>query len=108
MSPTPANLSWNALLVLRALALGHRYGFDLMRVTELPSGTVYPILRRLAAGGLAVSRWEDEGKAQAEGRPRRRYYEPTAAGRAALAEGLERIQAQSRLLDLPVGGTPGQ
>lgn len=101
MSPAPNNLTWNAMLVLRALGLGHRYGFDLMRVTELPSGTIYPILRRLEASGLVRSRWEEDDTAQSEGRPRRRYYAPTAVGRAALADGLERIQAQSRLLDLP-------
>jgi PadR family transcriptional regulator, regulatory protein PadR len=104
MSPSPNNLTWNAMLVLRALGLGHRYGFDLMRVTELPSGTIYPILRRLEASGLVRSRWEEDDTAQSEGRPRRRYYAPTAEGRAALAEGLERIQAQSRLLDLPASG----
>lgn len=101
MSRAPNNLTWNAMLVLRALGLGHGYGFDVMRVTELPSGTIYPILRRLEASGLVRSRWEGDETAQSEGRPRRRYYAQTAEGRAALAEGLERIQAQSRLLDLP-------
>ena len=100
------DLTYNATLVLRALASGHRYGFDLMRVTELPSGTVYPILRRLEGGGLVVSRWENEGKAQEEGRPRRRYYEPTAAGMEALAGAMERLAAQRRLLDLPLPDVP--
>ena len=34
-------------LVLRAVAAGHRYGFDVMEACALPSGTVYPALRRL-------------------------------------------------------------
>lgn len=100
------NLTYNATLVLRALSVGHRYGFDLMRATELPSGTVYPILRRLESGGLVRSRWENETKAFSEGRPRRRYYEATAQGLAALSEALERLAAQRRLLDLPAAGTP--
>ncbi len=99
-------LSYNTTLVLRALALGHHYGFDLMRVTHLPSGTVYPILRRLEAGGLVRSRWENETQAHADGRPRRRNYEPTGAGRAALADALERLSARQALLDLPAAGTP--
>jgi DNA-binding PadR family transcriptional regulator len=99
------SITFNATLVLNALAVGHRYGFDLMRVTELPSGTVYPILRRLETTGLVRSKWESAAKARADGRPRRRYYEATATGRAALADALERIQSQSRLLDMPVPGT---
>ena len=100
------DLTYNATLVLRALSVGHGYGFDLMRATELPSGTVYPILRRLEAGGLVRSRWENETKAHGEGRPRRRYYEATATGRALLAESLERLASQRRLLDLPAPGMP--
>ena len=99
-------LTYNTTLVLRALAVGHRYGFDLMRATELPSGTVYPILRRLEAGGMVRSLWENEERAHADGRPRRRYYEATAAGQAALSEALERIHAQRRLLDMPAPGMP--
>ncbi len=100
------DLTWNATLVLRALSAGHRYGFDLMRATELPSGTVYPILRRLEHGGLVRSRWENETKAHADGRPRRRYYEATSPGLKALAAALERLNAQRQLLDLPAPGTP--
>ena len=90
--PTP--VSYNAALVLQALTLGHRYGFDVMQVTRLPSGTVYPILRRLEAAGLLSSRWEDEDGAHSEGRPARRYYEVTGEGARALAEARERIVAQ--------------
>ena len=72
-------------LVLDALARGHRHGFDILDATGLPSGTVYPILRRLEEERLAASRWEDAAKAQREQRPPRRYYELTAEGRG-LAE----------------------
>lgn len=99
-------LTFNATLVLNALAVGHRYGFDLMRVTELPSGTVYPILRRLEASGLVQSKWESAARARADGRPRRRNYEPTPAGRAVLADALERIQTQQRLLGMTAPETP--
>ncbi len=46
---------------------------------DLPEGTVYPALYRLERNGLVRSRWTTEG-----GR-RRRVYEITKAGHAALA-----------------------
>jgi DNA-binding PadR family transcriptional regulator len=47
---------------------------------DLPTGTVYPALHRLERGGLVRGSWSD-----GPGR-RRRVYELTAAGRAALTE----------------------
>jgi PadR family transcriptional regulator, regulatory protein PadR len=88
-------------LVLDALARGHRHGFDILDATGLPSGTVYPILRRLEEERLAASRWEEPTKAQREQRPPRRYYELTNDGRE-LAE-----QARARypmLAGLPARG----
>jgi DNA-binding PadR family transcriptional regulator len=69
-------------LVLDALARGVRHGFDVLDLTGLPSGTVYPILRRLERDGLAASRWESAKIAQQEQRPPRRYYELTREGLA--------------------------
>ena len=40
-------LSYTMALILLALENGYRYGFDVMVVTGLASGTVYPALRRL-------------------------------------------------------------
>jgi len=77
-------------LVLVALSRGQRHGFDLLDATGLPSGTVYPILRRLEAAGLVKSRWEAVGIARDEGRPPRRYYQLTGAGADALQEALAR------------------
>ena len=103
MSPSAqAPLSYNAALVLQALAQGYGYGFEIMRAAHLPSGTVYPLLRRLEASGHVESRWEDAERAHEEGRPPRRYYRATAAGRSALAEARERLRAQQALF----GGAP--
>jgi len=71
-TPPPA-LSYTGLFILQALAQGHRFGFDIMEVTALPSGTIYPALRRLEALVLVTSDWENDVKARTEGRPRRRY-----------------------------------
>jgi len=88
--------------VLRAVAGGHRYGFDVMEACGLPSGTVYPALRRLEKGGLLKSRWEDEAEARAEGRPRRRTYELTGEGWDSLPAADWKLAQVRRLLgDLP-------
>ena len=73
-------LSITVLSVLQAIADEHQYGFDIIDVTGLPSGTVYPILRRLDREGLLGSKWEKHATAQQEQRPPRRYYALTAAG----------------------------
>ena len=79
-------LSITAVCVLRAIAEGFQYGFDVIDQTGLPSGTVYPALGRLERDGLVRSAWEDEHEAHAEGRPARRYYKLTVPGVKALAE----------------------
>lgn len=84
-------LSFTAFSVMYALANGHRYGFDIMEATGLPSGTVYPVLSRLERDGLVGSSWEDERLAAEGGRPSRRYYEVSAAGSVALAEAVEML-----------------
>jgi DNA-binding PadR family transcriptional regulator len=100
MSPADrTSISYNAALVLQALAQGFGFGFDVMRVTQLPSGTVYPLLRRLEDGGLVSSRWEEESRAHDEGRPARRYYELTGVGAAALATAKERLATQRALFE---------
>jgi PadR family transcriptional regulator, regulatory protein PadR len=97
MAPGVPALSYTALFVLQALARGHRFGFDIMEVTGLPSGTIYPALRRLEAAELVRSNWEPDRDARQSGRPRRRYYELTAAGKRRLVEAQARYQALTRL-----------
>jgi DNA-binding PadR family transcriptional regulator len=94
--PDPA-LSYTGLFVLQALARGYRFGFDIMEATGLPSGTVYPALRRLEALDLVTSDWESGRQAHEQGRPRRRYYELTAAGRRRLGEAETRYRALGKL-----------
>jgi PadR family transcriptional regulator PadR len=64
-----------------------QHGYALARQTRLKSGTLYPILIRLADRGLVEACWQDEPE---PGRPRRHLYRLTADGRAtagaALAE----------------------
>ena len=90
------SLSYAATAVLEAVAQGHQYGFDVIAVTGLASGTVYPALRRLEEAGYVESRWEDQRLAQREVRPVRKYYEVTESGQAALAAALLRYRALGR------------
>ena len=85
-------LSYTMALILQALDHGYRYGFDIMTITGLASGTVYPALRRLEDAGFVASKWERPGVAQAEQRPPRKYYEVTKTGRTALTEARERFR----------------
>ena len=86
------NLTYPTALVLQALASGSHHGFDIMDATGLPSGTVYPILRRLDREGLLQSAWEAQASAQKEQRPPRRYYDITPAGAEMLAQAVERYR----------------
>jgi PadR family transcriptional regulator, regulatory protein PadR len=85
-------ITYPTALVLQALARGYHYGFDIMDATGLPSGTVYPILRRLDREELVTSRWEAERVAQREQRPVRRYYELSDAGERVAADAAARYQ----------------
>jgi PadR family transcriptional regulator PadR len=92
LQSTVRRLSFTTVAVLRAIADGFEYGFDIIDATGLPSGTVYPALSRLEHDGCLRSAWEDERSAHEEGRPARRYYRLTAAGTRALEEALERYR----------------
>jgi PadR family transcriptional regulator PadR len=94
-------------VVLVALSRGLRHGFDVLDATGLPSGTVYPILRRLETAGLVKSRWEPVQTARDEGRPPRRYYQLTGAGADAVREALERHPDARRALDPAPDASPG-
>ena len=78
--------------VLRAITEGASYGFHVMDVTSLPSGTVYPILSRMEERGLVVSRWQSPDAQREAGRPPRRYYTVTADGTTALAHAIDRFR----------------
>ena len=69
-----------AVRVLRELvadAGSWRYGYELGERVGLGSGSLYPILMRLAEHGLLEARWESGPP----GRPPRHLYRLTGAGR---------------------------
>lgn len=94
-------LTYSTALVLVAIQHGHRYGFDIIEASGLPSGTVYPILRRLEDAGLLRSRWEAVHAAREEQRPPRRYYQLTGRGAETVRLTTERFPGIARSLGEP-------
>jgi len=91
-------LSHTAAIILQALDAGFIYGFSIMEMTGLPSGTVYPAMRRLERDALIRSQWERQSIADAEQRPARKYYKLTAAGKTTLQASRKRYPLLERLI----------
>jgi PadR family transcriptional regulator, regulatory protein PadR len=91
-------LSHTAAMILQAIYAGYRYGFSIMEMTGLPSGTVYPAMRRLERDELIHSQWERQSIADAEQRPARKYYKLTAEGKASLDASRKRYPLLGRLI----------
>jgi PadR family transcriptional regulator PadR len=101
--PRRVTFSGQTLAVLAALAgqpSSWRHGYDLARETHLKSGTLYPILIRLADRKLVESRWEEE---QPAGRPRRHLYRLTGDGVAAAVAALAEAPAAKAPSPRPAG-----
>jgi len=102
--PSDIRVSPQTLSVLEALLeepAAWRYGYDLSRETGLKSGTLYPVLMRLAERRLLETRWE----ATEPGRPPRHMYRLTTRGaelaRAKLSQARrKRALARPALSDL--------
>jgi PadR family transcriptional regulator PadR len=86
MPVAPRRPSPQTVAVLDALAEARddwRYGLEIAAATGLKSGSLYPILVRLADRGLLESRWLEPDR---PGRPPRHAYRITGKGRAVLRE----------------------
>jgi PadR family transcriptional regulator, regulatory protein PadR len=84
-----SGFSAQTLSILKALCdqpSAWRHGYSLATQTGLKSGTLYPILIRLADRGLVEAYWQDEPQ---PGTPRRHMYRVTAAGSAAASAAAE-------------------
>jgi PadR family transcriptional regulator, regulatory protein PadR len=97
---TRSRLSAQTLAVLAALVREPRqwhHGYALAKRTQLKSGTLYPILIRLAERGLVEACWEAEPE---PGRPRRHQYRLSPEGLQAAATALADAERTAR----PSGG----
>ncbi len=98
MAAAETKLSHTAAMILRAVNAGFVYGFSVMEMTGLPSGTVYPAMRRLERDELIRSSWEQQAIADAEQRPPRKYYKLTRSGKVTLEASQRRYPLLARLI----------
>lgn len=80
-------------VLLAATPEAPAWGLKICEQADLGSGTVYPILDRLAEQGWVTSYPETDPH---PGRPPRRYYELSGEGRAAASTALEERAARRR------------
>jgi DNA-binding PadR family transcriptional regulator len=99
--PVQAKLSHTAAMILQAIHAGYIYGFSVMEMTGLPSGTVYPAMRRLERDSLIASKWEQQAIADAEQRPPRKYYRLTRTGKATLEAAYRRYPLLEKMIPSP-------
>lgn len=83
---------------LAAAAPGELYGRQIITMTGLHGGTIYPLLARLESRGLVESRRETINPAK-EGRPPRLFYRLTDAGKT---------EAQAHAARYSATFTPGE
>ncbi len=79
------------------------YGYDLSRRTGLKSGTLYPILVRLADRGWLATRWAEPERS---GRPPRHMYRLTVEGARQAASSLS-ARANPQAILRPSTGASG-
>lgn len=85
------------------------WGLRICHLTNLPSGTVYPLLARLEELGWVTTQWEDDGlTAPRTTGPRRRFYRLTPDGLVAARTALTEQTAGTKttpLRDLATDGS---
>jgi PadR family transcriptional regulator PadR len=91
-------LSHTSAMILQAVHSGCVYGYHIMETTGLPSGTVYPALRRLEQDELIRSQWEKQSIADADQRPPRKYYKLTTAGKSTLEASRKRYPLLAKIV----------
>jgi PadR family transcriptional regulator PadR len=91
-------LSHTSAMILQAVGAGHIYGYTVMEVTGLASGTIYPALRRMERDRLIRSQWERQSVADAALRPPRKYYKLTRAGEITLEASRKRYPLLAKLV----------
>lgn len=102
------NISRQTHAVLAALAArpgDWRYGYDLSKQTGLKSGTLYPLLMRLADQGLLESEWMPPVE---PGRPARHAYRLTDEGSAHARAAAQAVDSADDGLAAPLLPEPGR
>ena len=100
----PLNLTLTEESILNAILFRERYGLEIMKaIAEASNGkktigfsSLYPNLRKLEKKGFVTSRWGDETPEENTG-ARRRYYQITGSGMAAVNQKQEYLTALQSL-----------
>jgi len=89
---TPATVD-----VLKALVAteGPVWGLQIVKTTNRPSGSVYPILDRLESMGWVSSAWEDDTSRPG---PRRRYYQLQQEARELAAAAVTTLENKQKTM----------
>lgn len=94
--PDGLRLSHNLAMILQTIGAGQTYAYTILAATGLPSGTIYPALRRLEEEGLLHAEWEPA----ADARPPRKSYRLTHAGETALEACRQRYPLLAKLAEV--------
>ena len=78
------------------------WGLRVVRATDRPTGSVYPILERLERAGWVASMWEDDPERSG---PRRRLYELTADGALAARKAVAHVRTPRRTPAVRITGS---
>lgn len=100
MARRPSPQTKRVLAALLADPRTWRYGYDLAKETGLASGTLYPVLMRLAGRDYLETEWE----APVEGRPRRHLYRLSPAGVDYAVDAVAAVSTRSTLRMRPARG----
>lgn len=98
---TQARKGWLEFVILLSLGDREQYGFELIAdlkartAIEVPEGSIYPVMIRLAKDELVSSDWR-VGEGGGEGGTPRKYYAVTPRGAEATAAMLDRWDRLAR------------
>ena len=102
--PNTSPQTLRVLLLLLEEPTAWHYGYEISQRTGLKSGTLYPILIRLADQGWLETRWAEP---QRQGRPARHTYRLTAEGSRAAGATVASMRQERPVLRPRVEGAGG-
>ena len=93
--PNRSRQTHRLLAAMLEQPLAWRYGYELLKLTGLKSGTLYPALLRLSEQGLLEAQWR---QADDPGKPPRHVYRLTRAGLAFAREQTVPVDEEAGIL----------
>ena len=93
-TPNRSRQTQKLLTAMLDAPLAWRHGYELLKITGLQSGTLYPALLRLSEQGLLEAQWREADK---PGKPPRHVYRLTRTG---LAFAREQTDPADKKVDL--------